>query len=152
MSEDEIKTVGRFTPESVSMARRRWDSLEDTARQVVGETARAMAFDREEYAERIDASVERTAQDVLFASELAVSVGSRAAFLEWEAAFSGPVHTAGSPDVGNVAWHAFDGEAVAATFENERAAAVATLRRQAFGRLYRDRLYDGTATGEAAER
>jgi len=48
----------------------------------------------------------------------------------------------GSEDVDNVVWHAppFADAAIAATFQDERDAAVATLRRQAFGRLYRDAL------------
>jgi hypothetical protein len=44
--------------------------------------------------------------------------------------------------VERVVWHVppFADAAVAATFQDERDAAVATLRRQAFGRCYRDRL------------
>jgi hypothetical protein len=50
----------------------------------------------------------------------------------------------GSPNVDRVAWHAapFADEAVATTFQNEREAAVGTLRRQAFSRLYRPRFSD----------
>ena len=55
----------------------------------------------------------------------------------------GEVHVAGSENVDHVAWHApaFADAAVAATFQNEESAAVGTLRRQAFGRLYRDELH-----------
>ena len=51
------------------------------------------------------------------------------------------VTVAGRENVDRVAWHAapFADRAVAATFAEEERAAVETLRRQAFGRLYRDR-------------
>ena len=46
-----------------------------------------------------------------------------------------------SENVDNVAWHAPPfADAVAATFQNEEDAAVETLRRQAFGRVYRELL------------
>jgi hypothetical protein len=133
---------GRFAPDSVGAARRRYADLATTARQVVRETARAMEFDREEYRDRVDADVVATARDALFAAELEVRVGTREEFEDWRDSFDGDVHVAGNENVDNVAWHAFDGTAVAATFQNEPEAAVATLRRQAFGRLYREHLYE----------
>jgi hypothetical protein len=138
---------GRFVPDSVEAARERYADLAGAAKQVVRETARAMEFDREEYRDRVDSDVVATARDALFAAELAVSVGTREEFDEWREEFDGEVHVAGNENVDNVAWHAFDGEAVAATFQNEPEAAVATLRRQAFGRLYREHLYE-SAPGE----
>jgi hypothetical protein len=58
----------------------------------------------------------------------------------------------GSGDVDRVVWHAapFAGEVVAATFQNERDAAVGTLRRQAFTRGYRPR-FEGTVDGDSVD-
>jgi len=64
---------------------------------------------------------------------------AREEFEGWRDDYDGEVTMAGHEDVDRVVWHAGpDGEAVAATFQNEEEAAIATLRRQAFGRLYRD--------------
>lgn len=142
---------GRFAPDSVASARERYADLAGTARQVVRETARAMDFDREEYRDRVDGTVVATARDTLFAAELEVHVGTREEFETWREGFDGEVHVAGNENVDNVAWHAFDGEAVAATFQNEPEAAVSTLRRQAFGRLYREHFYEPTEDGEVSE-
>ena len=93
---------------------------------------------REAYDERVTGEVVETARDALFASLLEVRVGTREAFDEWRESYDGEVTVAGHENVENVVWHAGpEGEAVAATFQNEEDAAVATLRRQAFGRLYR---------------
>jgi hypothetical protein len=138
-----METEGRFAPETVSAARERFEAFGPTARLVVREVAKAMSFGREEYRERVDEDVVATARDALFAADLAVTVGTAAEFEAWREGFDGTVHLAGSDHVDNAVWHAFDGEAVAATYQDEREAAVDTLRRQAFGRLYRDRL-DGT--------
>jgi hypothetical protein len=145
-----MNTDGRFAPDSVEAARERYAELAPTAKQVVRETARAMELDRAEFRERVDRDVVATARDALFAADLAVHVGSREAFEAWRADFDGEVHVAGSENVPNVAWHAFDGEAVAATFQHEREAAVSTLRRQAFGRLYREYFYDETEERDEA--
>jgi len=58
------------------------------------------------------------------------------------------VTVAGSDNVDRVVWHAFDGEAVAATFQQEEQAAISTLRRQAFGRLYRPLFYEDEPDGD----
>ena len=83
-----------------------------------------------------------TAHEALFASTLAVRVGTRKEYQTWRAETDHEVQEVGSEHVDNVVWHAppFATEAVAATFQDERRAAVETLRRQAFGRLYRERL------------
>ncbi|WP_435196144.1 DUF5809 family protein [Natronomonas sp. EA1] len=133
-----MHVVGEFTPSSIEEARERYETLGPAAQTVVREVARAMEFDREEYGERVDADVVATARDALFASLLAVHVGSRE---EFEAETEGlETHVIGNENVDRVAWHAFDGECVAATFHEKEDAAVATLRRQAYGRLYRERL------------
>ncbi|HKL30776.1 MAG TPA: DUF5809 family protein, partial [Natrialbaceae archaeon] len=107
---------------------------------VVRETAKAMEFDRSEYETRVTPEVIETVRDALFASLLAVTVDSREAFEDWRAAYDGEVVEIGSENVERVVWHApdFADEVVAATFQDEPDAAIGTLRRQAFGRLYRE--------------
>ncbi|MCT9095467.1 DUF5809 family protein [Haloarchaeobius sp. HME9146] len=135
-----MHTEGSLTPETEAAAREAYESAGPTAQLVVREVTKAMSFDREEYAERVDSDVVETARDVLFAAELAVHVGTREEYEDWRADFDGEVTETGSENVDNVAWHAapFAGEAVAATFQNEEEAAVGTLRRQAIGRIYRE--------------
>lgn len=150
-----MHTVGTFAPESLEEAREQYESVGPTAQTVVREVAKAMDFDREEYADRVSSDVVETARDALFASLLSVHVGTRAEFETWVDAYDGSsaegrdgdedgeleVEIVGSEHVDQVVWHAAPwGEAVAATFHEKEEAAIATLRRQAFGRLYRDRL------------
>jgi len=133
-----MQTTGFLSPE-------RGDEVADLAAEVgpaaqvvVRETAKAMEFDREEYDDRVSTDVVLTARDALFASLLEVHVGTSEEFEAWTDEFDGEVVETGNENVDNVVWHAFDGTAVAATFQDEEDAAVATLRRQAFGRLYDD--------------
>ena len=136
-----MHTLGTFAPESVEQAREYYESVGPAAQTVVREVARAMEFDREEYGERVTGEVVETARDALFASLLEVRVGTREEYERWRAEYDGEVIETGHEQVDRVVWHAGPtGEAVAATFQNEEDAAVATLRRQAFGRLYRDLL------------
>ncbi|OVE85138.1 DUF5809 family protein [Natronolimnobius baerhuensis] len=134
-----MHTVGMFTPDSVADARQRYESVGTPAQTVVREVARAMEFDREEYSDRVTGDVVETARDALFASLLEVHVGTREEYDQWSEEYDGEVVETGHERVDHVVWHAGpDGTAVAATFQNEEDAAVATLRRQAFGRIYRD--------------
>ncbi|WP_049922110.1 DUF5809 family protein [Halopiger djelfimassiliensis] len=134
-----MHTVGMVTPESAEQARKRYEAIGPAAQTVVREVAKAMAFDREEYDDRVTGEVVETARDALFASLLVVHVGTREEYEEWRESYDGDVTEVGHENVDHVVWHAGpEGEAVAATFQNEEDAAVATLRRQAFGRLYRD--------------
>ncbi|MFC4248548.1 DUF5809 family protein [Natribaculum luteum] len=134
-----MHTVGTFTPESVDDAREHYEAIGPAAQTVVRELARAMSFDREEYAERVTSDVVATARDAMFASLLEVRVGTREEYETWRDEYDGDVTETGHEAVDRVVWHAGPtGEAVAATFQNEEDAAVATLRRQAFGRIYRD--------------
>jgi hypothetical protein len=136
-----METEGVFDPETLADAREAYESVGPAARTVVRETATAMDFDRDEYRERVTSDVVETARDALFASLLVVRVGDREMFDAWRADADADVTLLGSEAVENVVWHvAPAGEALAATFQNEREAAVGTCRRQAFGRLYRDRL------------
>jgi len=135
-----METEGQFSPATVAEARERYEALGSTAQVVVKETAKAMGLDAEAYRERVTSDVVETARDVLFAESLSVTVGSREAFEEWRATYDGEVERIGADNVDNVVWHApdFADDAVAATFHSEREAAVGTLRRQAFGRIYRE--------------
>jgi len=137
-----METEGVFDPETLAAAREAYESVGPAARTAVRETATAMDFDREEYETRVTSDVVETARDAIFASLLAVRVADCEAFDSWRADADVDVTVLGSPDVDRVVWHVapFADAAVAATFQAEREAAVATLRRQAFGRLYRDRL------------
>jgi hypothetical protein len=135
-----METHGLLAPESAEAVRERYEALGPAARTVVKETARAMEFDREEYGERVTGDVVATARDALFASLLEVRVGTRTEFDEWleEVDADYEVHLEGSDQVDRVVWHVapFAGAVVGATYRNERAAAVGTLRRIAFGRYY----------------
>jgi hypothetical protein len=135
-----MDTEGTFAPETAAEARERYDRLGPAAQVVVKEVAKAMDFDPEEYDRRVTGEVVETARDALFASTLAVRVGTREEYEAWRAEADRDVHEVGSEHVDNVVWHAppFADEAVAATFQDERRAAVETLRRQAFGRVYRE--------------
>jgi len=148
-----METEGTLSPESLAAARAEFESAGPTAKQVVREAAKAMAFDREEYRERVTSEVVERARNVLFADRLAVTVGSRAEFDAWVDEHPDyEVITLGSDDVDRVAWHAapFAETVVAATFQNEREAAVGTLRKQAFSRLYRPK-FEGDSDGTATE-
>ncbi len=133
------ETDGWFAPDSPAEARELYDSVGPCAQVVTREVAKAMAFDREEYDERVTGDVVEAARDALFASFLEVHDGTREEFEKWHEGFDGEVTTMGSENVTRVVWHAFEDEAVAATYQNEPEAARGTLRRQAFGRLYRPR-------------
>ena len=136
-----MHTVGTVSPASIEEAREYYEDIGPAAQTVVREVAKAMEFDREEYDDRVTGDVVETARDALFASLLEVHVGSREAFDDWQDSYDGDVTVVGHENVDRVVWHAGPGdEAVAATFQNEEDAAVATLRRQAFGRLYRERV------------
>jgi len=140
-----METEGFLRPETPADARRAHAELLPGARTVVTEAAKAMGFDRAEMDARLDEDVYRTAHDAVFASVLEVQVGDAEAFADWRADYGGDVTVNGSEHVDHVVWHAAPAvdAAVAATFQNEREAAVGTLRRMAYGELYREVLADG---------
>jgi len=142
-----MQTEGLIAPDTPGAAREQYAALAPAAETVVRETARAMAFDRIELDERVTADVVATAHDALFASLLEVHVGTREEFEEWCAGRDLRREVAGSEHVDATAWHRvpFEGRVVATTFQDERDAAVATLRRQVFGRHYRPVVADGGA-------
>ena len=136
-----MDTEGWFLPETEAEIHERYERLGEPARTVVHEIARAMSFDGDEYAERVTSDVVMTARDALFASLLVVNVGTADEFDDWVA--NEPAYESiviGSDVADNVVWHAapFAETVVAATYHHEREAAIGTLRRQAFGRLYRE--------------
>jgi hypothetical protein len=137
-----MQTTGFLSPENEDEVDHLSGVLGPTAQVLVREVAKAMEFDESEYDERVTNEVVQTARDALFASLLSVRVGTREEFDEWAESFDGEVVETGSENVDHVAWHAaeFADKAVAATFQDEEQAAVATLRRQAFGRIYADLL------------
>jgi hypothetical protein len=143
-----MEREGSFAPASAAQARERYESLGPTAQVVVREVAKAMELDRKEYRERVTGEVIETARDAMFAETLEVTVGTRAAFEQWcDEHPDYEIREVGNENVEHVVWHAvpFADVVVAATFQNEREAAVGTLRRQAFGSVYRDVV---TATDE----
>jgi hypothetical protein len=140
-----MRTEGVFSPETAADAAEAFESVGPAAQTVVRETAKAMEFDREEYDRRVTGDVVETARDALFASLLSVTIGDREAWEAWREDHQAyDVHETGSESVERVVWHAAPAteEAVAATFQSEEEAAIGTLRRQAFGRIYRPLLKD----------
>ncbi|WP_313693814.1 DUF5809 family protein [Halorarum halobium] len=143
-----MDTEGTLAPATPAEARAEYGSLVPAAKVAVREAARAMDFDREEYRDRVTGEVIETVRDALFASLLRVHVGTDEEFDEWLDANPGyGSDVAGSENVERVAWHPvpFAGEggvAVAATFQDEREAALGTLRRRAFGVVYREHVAD----------
>ncbi|MFB6104217.1 MAG: DUF5809 family protein [Halobacteriaceae archaeon] len=140
-----METRGYSTPTTTAEARDRYETLGPIAQQVVRETARAMGFDATEYEDRVTSDVVAAARDAMFAAMLTVHVGDRAAFEDWQA--NNPEYTVdqtGNENVDRVAWHPapIASTVVATTFQQEPDAAVAALRRQAWGRIYRDRIQD----------
>jgi hypothetical protein len=131
---------GSFAPETVEAARERYEALGSTAQILLKEVTKAMEFDSAEYDRRATPGVVETAREVLFAADLRVRVGTREEYENWLDDRDYEVTERGHRNVTRVAWHAapFAGEVVAATFENEESAAVETLRRQAFGGVYRE--------------
>jgi hypothetical protein len=133
-----METEGVFAPETREQVRNRYAELATAASETVRAVTREMDFDGEEYDERVTDDVYAATQDALFASLLAVRVGTREEYERWRESHEGELVEAGSDHVSSVVWHdpPWADAAVAATFQNEREAAVATLRRQAFGHLY----------------
>jgi len=135
-----MHTEGTLSPETVAEASDRYEQLGSTAQVVVKAVAKSMEFDREEYGERVTGDVVETAREAMFGEQLQVRVGTREEFDEWRETADHEVEVLGADNVEHVAWHAppFADEAIAATFQNEADAAVATLRRQAVARIYGD--------------
>ena len=137
------ETHGLLAPETEAEVRRQFEEVGPPAQTVTREIARAMEFPKAEYEERVTGDVVETARDALFASLLRVEVGDREAFEDARRDHpDAEVVENGSENVDRVAWHyvPFADVLVATTFQDEPDAAVATLRRIAFGKFYRDAL------------
>ena len=134
---------GFLAPETQADVRDAFESLGPAAQTVTKEVAKSMEMDREEYQERVTGEVVATARDAMFAELLLAYTGTTDEYESWAAdhpEFDEDRH--GSDDVDNVAWHPVHptDTVVVATYQNEPAAAVSTLRRIAFGGHYRDLL------------
>ena len=137
-----MDTEGFLSPTDIQSVQSAYDELAGAAQTVVRETARAMAFDPEEFDERVTTDVVMTVHDALFASLLDVRIGTVEEFDAWLDEHDYEVRRVGGENVDNVVWHVapVDNLVVAATFQRERDAAIATLRRQAWGQIYREKL------------
>ena len=142
-----METRGTFAPETRAEALERYEEVGPVAQVVVREATKAMSFDADEYDERVTPEVIRTARDATFAELLAVHVGDGDEFDAWlaDSAFDDEdVVRIGSDNVDNVVWHPvpFADTVIAATYQDEPDAAASTLRRNAFGRVYREEFYE----------
>jgi len=148
-----VETEGYLAPETVAAARDRYAETVPTAKTATREAAKAMEFDRAEYERRVTNDVVAAVRDAVFASSLRVEVADRDSFEAWRAETDAEVVLVGNESAPRVVWHApeFADRAVAATFAEEREAAVGTLRRQAFGRLYREVLDEADATDTGSD-
>ncbi|TKX78573.1 hypothetical protein EXE53_20485 [Halorubrum sp. SD626R] len=142
-----MHTRGTFAPESRADALERYEEVGPVAQVVVREATKAMEFDADEYDERVTPEVVQTARDAAFAELLAVHVGDDGEFDAWlaDSEFDDEdVVRIGSENVENVVWHPipFADTVIAATYQEEPDAAASTLRRNAFGRVYREEFYE----------
>lgn len=142
---------GLVTVDSWQTAEIWYEGLAPVAQTIVRELARSMEFDRAEYNNRVSTTVVETARNAMFASLLEVKVGTKADLNKWQSEIPYDVVCAGSEHVDNAAWHnaPFADQAVAVTFQNEPDAAVGTLRRMAFNRIYRPEFYGESTTSTA---
>ncbi len=132
-----------FAPTTREEAIDRYEAVGPAAQVIVRETAKAMEFDADEYDERVTPAVVETARDAAFAELLVVHFADRDEFDAWlaDSEFDPEeVMELGSEHVDRVAWHPipFAETVVATTFQDRPDAAASTLRRNAFGRVYRD--------------
>mgnify|MGYP000076635229 FL=1 len=142
-----MHTRGTFAPETRADALERYEAVGPVAQVVVREATKAMEFDDDEYDERVTPEVVQTARDATFAELLAVHVGDGDEFDAWiaDSEFDDEdVVRIGSENVENVVWHPipFADTVIAATYQEEPDAAASTLRRNAFGRVYREEFYE----------
>ena len=142
-----MRTRGAFAPTTRAEALERYEDAGPAAKTVVRETAKAMEFGADEYDQRVRPEVVETARDAIFAELLTVHVGSREEYDDWLAGSEyddADVTLLGGDEVDNVAWHPipFAETVIATTFQDGEDAAVSTLRRNAFGRVYREEFYE----------
>mgnify|MGYP000221118512 CR=1 FL=1 len=145
---------GLLAPESAADVRETYEDLGGAAQTVTREVAREMGFDREEYGERMTSDTVETARDALFASLLEVESGSREELDAVVEETGYDLDLRGNENVGRAAWHVarVSGTVVAVTFAEERDAALAALRRQAHGSVYRPLIEGEDGPDGSAER
>ena len=132
-----MEREGSVAPETEAAAREEYARLAGPAATVTREVARAL--DAAERLREKPEPVVATAHDALFASLLVVHRGTRGEFEAWVDERDLDPDVVGSGNVERVAWHPVPsaGVVAAATFQDEPEAAVATIRRRAFGEYYR---------------
>ncbi len=132
---------GFIAPTTVEEAEAVYDDVAPVAREVIREVTVAIDPGGDLYRNEVTPEVLATTRAALFASLLRVSTGPRAAFDAW---LDQPpydefdIEIEGSEHVEHVAWHAapMANRVLAATYHAERDAAIATLRRMAWGKIY----------------
>lgn len=138
-----MNTTGVYEPETADAVKTAYENVGSVAQIVTKETTRAMGFDSVEYDERVTGDVIETARDAVFASLLTTYHGSREEFETWcEGRSFDVIERHGSENVDRVVWHPVvcRDTVVSASYQHEREAAAATVRRRAFGRYYRELL------------
>ena len=142
-----MRIDGFLTPESAPAAHDAYEALAVPARDVTRAVVMAMDIEGDDYRQLVDESVTGAAQEAMFGSLLEVRTADREAFDHWcdrpdNAELT--VTMEGSEHVANIAWHEAPSvdRVIAATYESQREAAVSTLRRLAWGRIYRDMVSD----------
>lgn len=135
-----MESDGFLQPQDPADAREAYESLEPTARIVVTETLKAMDLGVDDFRDLITDEALTTAQNALFASLLRVHHAPKEEFETWRDGTDREFEMLGSEHVDNRTWHVFMDRGIVATYQNEPAAAQATLRRVVFGKLYRDLL------------
>lgn len=140
---DSMDTRGQFAPETKAAARSLYDDLAIAAETVTKTLAETSTDSREAYHELLDQERIDAAHEALFASLLEVHVGSVEEFESWmnrHDAFQ--LSLSGPETVPRRAWHPVRPRktVTAVSFQTAPEAAVATVRRQAFGTQYRELL------------
>ena len=135
-----MERKGVYEPETVDRVQEAFAETGSAAQVVLKEATKAMGFENSEYDDRVTGDVIQTAHEALFASLLVVYHGPREAFEAWCESHQYSVDLAGSEAAESVVWHPVDIDetVVAASYQNEPAAAAATVRRRAFGQFYRE--------------
>ncbi len=135
-----MDTAGVFAPRSTAEARDQFESVAQAAETVTKEIAEAGTESTEAYERLVDPTVVETAQQALFASLLEVHTGTREAYEHWlDSHDVTETSMAGTETVPHRAWHPVWPESAvfAVSYQDRPEAAIATLRRQAFGQRYR---------------
>ncbi|MBS3760816.1 DUF5809 family protein [Halodesulfurarchaeum sp.] len=135
-----METQGHFAPRTETAASAQFDDLALVAKTVTKEIAEAGTDTSGGYQALVEESVIETAQQTLFASLLEVHVGSVDEYEAWLTDHDSlEASLAGTETVPWRAWHPVwpRDQVTAVSYQNSPEAAIATVRRQAFGQHYR---------------